>query len=200
MSIGLRQELEDICMKADRREAMRREQGSRPVPARVDVGHLRSLIAAYPARNLAGNREQLVEVLRTTRVTVTDEWLPTEASAGETADRILAARGFRSEAAVKRSIAEAIVDAAKDHAIDGQVRLTELIHIANEAASPISTPATRPEATIKAEALREAATAARADAANSRTPQGHAEATTYADWLDDRATEIDPARLEGAHP
>jgi hypothetical protein len=55
-------------------------------------------------------------------------------------------------------------------------------------------------ATIKAEALREAATAARADAANARTPQGHAEATTYADWLDDRATEIDPARLEGAHP
>jgi len=58
----------------------------------------------------------------------------------------------------------------------------------------------RNEATVKAEALREAATAARAEAANSRTPQGHAEATTYADWLDDRATEIDPARLEGAHP
>lgn len=58
----------------------------------------------------------------------------------------------------------------------------------------------RDEATVKAEALREAATAAREDAANSRTPQGHAEATTYADWLDDRATEIDPARLEGAHP
>lgn len=58
----------------------------------------------------------------------------------------------------------------------------------------------RPESTVKAEALREAATAARADAANSRTRQGHAEATTYADWLDDRATEIDPARLEGAHP
>lgn len=49
------------------------------------------------------------------------------------ADALLADGVFQREIDVKRAVAEAIVTAAKDHAIDGQVRLTELIHIANEA-------------------------------------------------------------------
>lgn len=58
----------------------------------------------------------------------------------------------------------------------------------------------RDEATVKAEAIREAAQAQRQLAADARTNNGHAEHTDIADWLDDRAFAIDPARLEGAHP
>jgi len=53
---------------------------------------------------------------------------------------------------------------------------------------------------IKADALREAAQAQRQLAADARTNNGRAEHEDIADWLDDRATEIDPHRLEGAHP
>lgn len=73
-------------------------------------------------------------------------------------------------------------------------------HAAKVADTLLSAGIFRDEATVKAEALREAASAAREEAANSRTPQGRYEAEGRADWLDDRATEIDPARLEGAHP
>ena len=55
-------------------------------------------------------------------------------------------------------------------------------------------------AAIKADALREAAKVQRQYAADARTQYGEAEHTNIADWLEDRATEIDPRRLEGAHP
>lgn len=57
-----------------------------------------------------------------------------------------------------------------------------------------------PIAAIKAEAIREAAQAQRQLAADARTSNGRAEHTDRADWLDDQANAIDPARLEGAHP
>lgn len=58
----------------------------------------------------------------------------------------------------------------------------------------------RDEATVKAEAIREAAQAQRQLAADARTQYGEAEHTNTADWLDEHATAIDPRRLEGAHP
>jgi hypothetical protein len=58
----------------------------------------------------------------------------------------------------------------------------------------------RDEATVKAEAIREAAEVQRQYAADARTQYGEAEHTNIADWLDEHATAIDPARLEGAHP
>lgn len=99
--------------------------------------------------------------------------------------------------AMIRPVAEAIVEAAKDHAIEGKVRLTELIHIANETVSnaqPLNIEA------IKAEGLRDAASIWRETARTARTGNGVAEATERADWLDERANLIDPRRLEGAHP
>lgn len=54
-------------------------------------------------------------------------------------------------------------------------------------------------AAIKAEALREAAQAQRQLAADSRTGNGRAEHEDRADWLDDRAAELEPT-TEGAHP
>jgi hypothetical protein len=44
----LREAIEDMCTKADRREAMRRQIGDRPVPARVGVDVLRSLLTEHP--------------------------------------------------------------------------------------------------------------------------------------------------------
>lgn len=58
----------------------------------------------------------------------------------------------------------------------------------------------RDEATVKTEALREAAQAQRQLAAEARTKYGRAEHDDYADWLDQQANDLDPARLEGAHP
>lgn len=49
----------------------------------------------------------------------------------------------------------------------------------------------RDEATVKAEALREAADDQRAQAALSRTRDGHAEHETFADWLDERRAMVD---------
>lgn len=54
-------------------------------------------------------------------------------------------------------------------------------------------------ASIKADALREAAEAQRQLARDAKTRQGRAEHEDRADWLDDRANTIDPRRLEGAH-
>lgn len=58
----------------------------------------------------------------------------------------------------------------------------------------------RDEATVKTEALREAAQAQRQLAADSKTGNCKAEHEDRADWLDDQANAIDPRRLEGAHP
>ena len=58
----------------------------------------------------------------------------------------------------------------------------------------------RDEATVKADALREAAEAQRQLARDARTSNGKAEHEDRADWLDDRANTIDPRRLEGVHP
>jgi len=55
-------------------------------------------------------------------------------------------------------------------------------------------------AAIKADALREAAQIQRQYAADARTQYGEAEHTNIADWLDEHATAVDPARVEGAHP
>jgi hypothetical protein len=55
-------------------------------------------------------------------------------------------------------------------------------------------------ASIKADALREAAEAQRQLARDARTDVGRAEHEDRADWLEDRANLIDPRRLEGAHP
>jgi hypothetical protein len=57
----------------------------------------------------------------------------------------------------------------------------------------------RVDATVKAEALREAAEAQRQLARDSRTGNGNAEHEDRADWLDDRAAALEP-RLERAHP
>jgi hypothetical protein len=103
----------------------------------------------------------------------------------------------KDDTAVRRAVAEQIVNAAKDEAVDGEVRVTALIHIANDVVGHSTAALT---AAIKADALREAATAQRQLAAYARTNNGHAEHEDRADWLDDQANAIDPRRLEGAHP
>ena len=99
--------------------------------------------------------------------------------------------------AIARAVAESIVEAAKDHAIEGQVRLTELIHIAN---SVVGWSTSESLDAVKATGLREAAAAQRQLAADARTGNGVAEHEDRADWLDDRANAIDPRVVEGAHP
>jgi len=109
----------------------------------------------------------------------------------------LVADGLISDGTIDRAVAEAIVATAKDHAVDGQVRVAELIHIANSVVGWSSADGMQH---LKAEALREAAAFQREIARNSRTRDGSAEAENIADWLDERANLIDPSRLEGAHP
>jgi len=58
----------------------------------------------------------------------------------------------------------------------------------------------RDEATVKAEAIRELAQVQRQLAADARTNNGQAEHEDLADWLDEQASAVDPAVLEGAHP
>jgi ribosomal protein L37AE/L43A len=53
---------------------------------------------------------------------------------------------------------------------------------------------------IKAEAIRELAQKQRQYAADMTTKDGKWECVQTADWLDEQADAIDPARLEGAHP
>jgi hypothetical protein len=58
----------------------------------------------------------------------------------------------------------------------------------------------RDEATVKAEAIREAAAEQRSISGRLKTRDGKWEHEGFADWLDDRATALDPTRTEGAHP
>lgn len=103
---------------------------------------------------------------------------------------------FRTDHQVSRAVAEAIVDQAKDHAIDGKVRLTELIHIANAA---VGWTATEHLDRVKASALRDAARAQREIARNSSTKDGRYEAEGIADWLDERAELLDPPPVPAAN-
>jgi glutamyl-tRNA reductase len=58
----------------------------------------------------------------------------------------------------------------------------------------------RDDATVKAEAIREAAQVQRQYASDARTNNGQAEHEDFADWLDEQATAIQRAIVEGAHP
>lgn len=58
----------------------------------------------------------------------------------------------------------------------------------------------RDEATVKGEALREAAQRQRQYAADMTTKDGKWECVQAADWLDEQADAIDPTILEGARP
>lgn len=82
--------------------------------------------------------------------------------------------------------------------VHGQAGGIALTHIERRVIAPIG-PA-RPEAEVKAEVIRDLASAQRLIARNSATRDGRFEAEGFADWLDERANLIDPRRLEGAHP
>ncbi|MFC5268423.1 hypothetical protein ACFPJ1_40490 [Kribbella qitaiheensis] len=125
---GLREVLEDMCVKADRREAMRREEGTRPVPARVGVDVLRSLLNDHPAESAPiASQERVTEVIKEA------QYRQSPAPADYLADALLAAGVFRDEATVKAEVATQFRRDAIDEAVDGKLNLTAVIRMATEA-------------------------------------------------------------------
>lgn len=116
MSDSLRDALEDMCAKADRREAMRRDEGSRPVPARVGVDVLRSLLAAHPVEPApVASPEHVAEVLKTELLRQqADDWFDVPGLARYLRESLLAAGVFR-EPPTHDEISAAVTKAVADY-------------------------------------------------------------------------------------
>lgn len=86
----------------------------------------------------------------------------------------------------------------EDGSLDWMGTITEAVQ--HQLDAMLAAGAFRDEATVKAEALREAAQRQRQYAADMTTKDGKWECVQTADWLDEQADAVDPHRVEGAHP